>query len=68
MSGATLELRGIAGAWCARFSDTWRGEWGPRTPVVARGGGLALAVPDFGGDVALRLRRGCGVAELREGE
>jgi hypothetical protein len=62
VTGATLELRGIEGAWCARFYDTWRGEWGPRTPLVARGGRLALAVPDFGGDVALRLRRGCGSA------
>jgi hypothetical protein len=62
VAGATLELRGIEGAWCARFYDTWRGEWGPRTPVVARGGRLALDVPDFGGDVALRLSRGCGAA------
>jgi hypothetical protein len=63
VAGAWLELSGIEGAWCARFYDTWRGAWGPRIPVRARGGRLALAVPDFTGDVALRLRRGCGVAE-----
>ena len=60
VAGATLELAGIEGAWCVRFYDTWRGSWGPRTPAVARGGRLALAVPDFAGDLALRLSRGCG--------
>jgi hypothetical protein len=62
VAGATLELRGIEGAWCARFYDTWRGEWGPRTPVLARGGRRARPGPAVGGDVALRLRRGCGAA------
>jgi hypothetical protein len=61
VAGATLELSGIEGAWCARFYDTWRGSFGPRTPVVARGGRLVLAVPDFSGDLALRLSRGCSV-------
>ena len=60
VAGATLELRGVEGAWCARFYDTWAGAWGPRLPVRAQGGRLVLAVPDFAGDVALRLERGCG--------
>jgi hypothetical protein len=68
VTGARLELHGIDGAWCARFYDTWVGEWGPRTRVLARGGRLELAVPDFSGDVALRLRRGCAVSELRGGQ
>ncbi len=62
VSGAQLELRGIAGAWCARFYDTWQGSWGPRTPVRATGGRIVLDVPDFSRDVALQLRRGCGRA------
>jgi hypothetical protein len=60
VAGATLELRGVEGAWCARFYDTWAGAWGPQLPVRAHGGRLVLAVPDFAGDAALRLSRGCG--------
>jgi hypothetical protein len=59
VAGGVLELSGIEGVWCARFYDTWQGSFGPRFLVRARDGRASLAVPEFSGDLALRLRRGC---------
>ena len=55
---ATLTLSGIAdGGWRARWIDTIDGTERGSVAVVASGGELTLALPDFVGDLAVRLER-----------
>jgi hypothetical protein len=58
VAGATLLLEGLAdGAWSARWIDAYTGGELRRDAVEVAGGAVELAVPDFVGDVALRLER-----------
>jgi hypothetical protein len=56
--GATVSLTGLAdGDWLARWIDTYDGHEIARESVSSTGGALALPVPTFSRDVALRLER-----------
>jgi hypothetical protein len=45
------------GPWCGRWYDPWAGAWGAAVLPLAGGGPVALPVPEFSRDLALRLRR-----------
>jgi hypothetical protein len=56
--GGTLSLSDLGdGEWLARWIDTYDGHEIAREVVAHAGGALALAVPTFSRDVALRLER-----------
>ena len=58
VEAATLTLSGLAdGGWRARWFDTSDGSELGSGSVVTTGGQLTLALPDFVGDLALRLER-----------
>jgi hypothetical protein len=58
VEGATLALDGLAdGGWTARWIDTYTSADVATEPVTVAGGSVALAVPTFAKDVALRMER-----------
>jgi hypothetical protein len=58
VEGATLALEGLAdGGWSARWIDAYSGSEIRSDAVIVAEGAVELAVPDFVGDVALRMER-----------